>query len=264
MTLTIRNVIESLRSTVPPIENTVDVLAPGDPDAEVRGIATTFMATRQVIDRALALGVNLLISHEAAYYSHRLTKPFPDGDPVYRGKQERLRESGLAVYRHHDYCHRLEPDPIMTGLLRELAWEACVEEMLPAAAVLRIPETSASEVAEYVKARLSIPYVRVAGDPDKACSRIGVLVGYRGGGDNAIPLYRDKGLDLVIAGEGPEWETPEYVRDSAYQGDSRALLVIGHAESEEPGMRDLAERLRESYPGLPVHFIPSEPVFRVM
>lgn len=264
MTLTIKNVIDRLRSTVQPIENTVDGLEPGDPEIEVHGIATTFMATQQVIEQALSLGVNLLISHEAAYYSHRMTNGLLTGDPVYQKKQSFLQQSGLAIYRHHDYCHRMEPDPIMTGLLQSLKWEACVEEMLPAAAVLRLPEMRAAEIAEYVKTQLSIPYVRIAGDQYMTCSRIGILVGYRGGSANAIPLYREKGLDLIIAGEGPEWETPEYARDSAYQGVPKSLLVMGHAESEEPGMRYLAEQLQESYPDLPVHFIPVSPVFQVV
>lgn len=264
MTVTIQNVIDRLRSSIQPIENTVDDLDPGCPDTEVRGIATTFMATQQVIEHALSLGVNLLISHEAAYYSHRRMNGLLSDDPVYRNKQNLLQQSGIAIYRHHDYCHKTEPDPIMTGLLHSLKWESCVEEMLPTSAVLRLPEMRASEIAEYVKTQLSIPYVRIAGDPDMTCSRIGILVGYRGGGVNAIPFYREKSLDLIIAGEGPEWETPEYARDSAYQGISKSLLVMGHAESEEPGMRYLAKRLQESYPGLPVHFIPVNPVFKVV
>ncbi|HTG71986.1 MAG TPA: hypothetical protein VL921_22215 [Candidatus Udaeobacter sp.] len=86
MTVTIQNIIDLLRSSVQPIENTVDNLDPGSPDTEVRGIATTFMATQQVIEQALSLGVNLLISHEAAYYSHRMTNALLTGDPVYRNK----------------------------------------------------------------------------------------------------------------------------------------------------------------------------------
>ncbi|MDQ8735673.1 Nif3-like dinuclear metal center hexameric protein [Paenibacillus sp. LHD-38] len=264
MRITIQNVIDRLRSSVHPIENTVDGLEPGNPGTEVLGIATTHMATQQVIEQALSLGVNLLISHEGAYYSHRISNGLLNEDPIFQNKEKLLQQSGLAIYRHHDYCHRMEPDTIMAGLLHNLKWESCVEEMLPAAAVLRLPEMRAIEIAEYIKTQLSIPYVRIAGDPYMTCSRIGILVGYRGGGVNAIPLFREKKLDLIIAGEGPEWETPEYARDSTYQGLPKSLLVLGHAESEEPGMRYLAERLQESYPSLPVHFIPVNPVFQMV
>jgi putative NIF3 family GTP cyclohydrolase 1 type 2 len=264
MQLKIQNVIEQLRSSVGPINDTVDLLESGNPNTEVRGIATTFMATQQVIEQALSLGVNLLISHESTYYSHRIAKGLLTDDSVYRSKSRLIQESGIAVYRHHDYCHKLVPDIIMTGLIQSLKWEPYVEEMLPAAAVLRISEMRARDIAEYAKSQLSIPYVRIAGDPDMACRRVGILVGYRGGGVNAIPLFREKTLDLIIAGEGPEWETPEYARDSAYQGVPKSLLVMGHAESEEPGMRYLAAQLQRTYPGLPVHFIAVDPVFQVI
>ncbi|MGO4545555.1 Nif3-like dinuclear metal center hexameric protein [Paenibacillus sp. 2TAB23] len=265
MTITIRNVVDAIRSSVHSIANTVDGLEFGSPDMEVRGIATTFMATRQVIEQALSLDVNLLISHETSYYSHRTIDGLLTGDPVYANKTKRVQHSGLVIYRHHDYCHSAQPDPIMIGLLQDLKLEACVEEMLPTAAIIRVPdEMRADEIAEYVKSKLAIPYVRLAGDPHMICRRIGILVGYRGGIANAVPLYRDKGVDLVIAGEGPEWETPEYVRDSVNHGIPKALVSIGHAESEEPGMRYLAEQLRRAYPGLPVHFIASKPVFQVL
>ena len=95
------------------------------------------------------------------------------------------------------------------------------------------------------------------------CKRIGVLVGYRGGGEQVIPLFENEGFDLVIYGEGPEWETPEYVRDAVRQGKKKGLLVLGHAESEMPGMRFLARELQDKFPGIPVHFLPQEPIFGI-
>ncbi|MFB9329477.1 Nif3-like dinuclear metal center hexameric protein [Paenibacillus aurantiacus] len=265
MSITMQDVIAELRGTVPPIADTADTLEGGTPETPVTGIAVAFMPTQAVIEQAVALGANLLVVHESPYYNHR-----PEhaahlaNDPVCQAKRDFLRQSGLAIYRHHDYCHRLQPDPIMTGLLQSLGWEAHVEAMLPTAAVLRVPAMRVSELVAYVKAKLSLPYVRLAGTPDVRCERIGVLVGYRGGGANAIPLFREHELDLIVAGEGPEWETPEYVRDAASQGSPKSLLAIGHAESEEPGMRVVAAQLRDRYSELPVHFIPGQPVFRVL
>jgi putative NIF3 family GTP cyclohydrolase 1 type 2 len=112
-----------------------------------------------------------------------------------------------------------------------------------------------------VKRRLGLSVVRVSGDLDAPCRRIGLLVGYRGGGANAIPLFEQERLDLVICGEGPEWETPEYVRDAARQGRARALIVLGHAESEAAGMRLLARRLAAAFPHIPVRCADEEPVF---
>ena len=38
--------------------------------------------------------------------------------------------------------------------------------------------------------------------------------------------------DLIICGEGPEWETPEYVREANRLGRSCGLIVLGHAVLE--------------------------------
>ncbi|MNI86316.1 NIF3 (NGG1p interacting factor 3) [compost metagenome] len=115
-----------------------------------------------------------------------------------------------------------------------------------------------------MKMQLRIPYVRVAGNLSATCTRVGILVGYRGGGPMTIPLYEQDQLDLIIAGEGPEWETPEYVKDAVQQGRSKALIMLGHAESESPGMELLARRLAEQFPGMPVHFVKDRPVYQVI
>ncbi|AHA58143.1 hypothetical protein M493_09737 [Geobacillus genomosp. 3] len=77
-------------------------------------------------------------------------------------------------------------------------------------------------------------------------------------------MFEQEHLDAIIYGEGPEWETPGYVRDAVHQGRRKALIVLGHAESEEPGMRYLAEWLGLQFPDVPIHFIQETPLFQVV
>lgn len=79
-----------------------------------------------------------------------------------------------------------------------------------------------------------------------------------------IPLIQNEQLDLIIAGEGFEWETPEYIRDAVQQGKSKALIMMGHAESEASGMKLLADRLAERFPELSVRFVNEKPVYTVI
>ena len=116
------------------------------------------------------------------------------------------------------------------------------------------------ELASLLKRKLNLPFIRFTGNPKLICRKIGVLVGYRGGGDLAIPLLRE--VDLIIAGEGPEWEAPEYVRDAVYQGREKAMMFLGHGPSEAPGMRRLAGKLRLAFPTLPVHVLENETLFQ--
>lgn len=264
MRVTIQEVIDRLTESAPRIENTVDQLLFGEPDASVRGIVTTFLATHHVLRQAIALNANLVISHEGIFYSHRHASKIPEADSVYREKRRLIEEAGLAVYRCHDSVHRCQPDLVTRGLIRALGWESYIEKELPTGSILAIPKTTLNRLTQHVKNKLSLPFLRVTGDLSAECTRVGVLVGYRGGGQTAIPFYEGEGADVIITGEGPEWETPEYVRDAVAQGKKRAFIALGHAESEEPGMKYLAEILRTRFPGLPVHFVPETPVFRVI
>ncbi|WP_160724434.1 Nif3-like dinuclear metal center hexameric protein [Bacillus sp. USDA818B3_A] len=263
MTITVQNILDKLMEPVKEIPNTVDTLKTGNPNMEVKGIAITFMATHEVIQQAISLGANLLITHEGLFYSHNDHLEILKNNQVYIEKRQLIEESGIAIYRFHDYFHRYHPDGIMVGLLEALGWDSFVEENQPAATIVKIPAMSVKEIAEYVKGKLGIGFVRTVGDISGICTRIGLLAGYRGGGTLSIPLYEKENLDLIITGEGPEWETPEYVRDAISQGRQKALMVLGHAESEVPGMKYLAGRLQAIYPSIPVHFIPEKALFQV-
>lgn len=264
MKLTIGQVIERLLEPAPHVEATVDSLRSGSAQTEVTGIVVVFMATQAVLERAAALGANLIISHESMFYCHREDAPWLQDDPVVREKHERIQQTGMTIFRFHDHIHKYMPDAITAGLIKELGWESYVEAHEPAAAVVQIPPMTLEHTARYLKERLRIPYVRVVGNPDMPCSRIGLLAGYRGGAGLAIPLINAYNLDLVIAGEGPEWETPEYIRDAGHQDRNLAYIALGHAESEEPGMKHLAEWLRDQYPGIPVHYVRETPLFRIV
>ncbi len=264
LSILIRNILDALTTSVMPVEHTVDKLEYGDPYSTVEGIAVTFLARQEVIEKAKALGANLIISHEGIFYSHWGKRELLRTDPVYQKKCQTIEESKMAIYRFHDYIHEYMPDGIMKGLLRSLEWQNCEVENQPTASIIVIPEVTLQDVIYHVKKCLGIQYIRFTGDTTMSCKRIGLLVGYRGGGDLAIPLFEKQNLDLVIYGEGPEWETPEYVRDAIHQGNQKALIVLGHAESEVPGMEYFTHWLQEKFPSIPVHFIPQEPIFRIL
>ena len=55
---------------IPWMKETVDTFKAGDPNTEVTGIATTMMATFDVLQRAAANHQNLIITHEPTFYAH--------------------------------------------------------------------------------------------------------------------------------------------------------------------------------------------------
>src|ERR1039457_1916991 len=67
----------------------------GDPAAEVTGIATTAMATMDVLTRAAKDKANLVITMEPAFFG-RLDAVLAD-DPVYAAKQDFIRKNGIVI-----------------------------------------------------------------------------------------------------------------------------------------------------------------------
>ncbi len=265
MKIKVEQVLQTLIEPVGELEPTVDTLKYGDPQAEVSGIVTTFMPTQAVLEEAIKLGTNLIIAHEEPCFSHHSSfAQALERDPVFQAKEKLIRDSGLALFRFHDYWHRYEPDGIMQGLLDALGWRERVIRHEPVASFVQLPPVIVRDIAAYVKRQLGLSYVRVTGDLNQPCQRVGLLAGYRGGGPTAIPLFEQERLDLIIYGEGPEWETPEYVRDAVHQGRSKALIVLGHAESETAGMKLLAERLHTRFPSMPIHYAANPPVFEIV
>ena len=264
MKLTVQDVMLALTLPGGHPDNTVDELLAGDARTEVTGIVTAFMPTLSILEQAAKLGANLVVAHEMLYYAHRGGERIHAESAILREKQRRVGALGMAVYRCHDYWHQVEPDGITEGLVQALGWTAHVAERRRDATLVEIPPMTLREVADHVRARLGIPYLRAMGEPSAVCRRIGMLAGFRGGAQAVIPLIEGAGLDLVLYGEGFEWETPEYVRDANFLGTKRGLLVLGHAESEEPGMAALAERLRSRFPRIPVHYLKEKPLFTIL
>jgi hypothetical protein len=60
---------------------------------------------------------------------------------------------------------------------------------------------------------------------------------------------------VVIAGESPQWETYEYARDAVSQGKNKAVIFIGHINSEQAGMDYCATWLKGFIKDMPVKYV---------
>jgi len=98
---TIQDVIDLILEAVgvEPIERTVDTIKSGDPAQPVTGVATTFLATTDVIERAASAGANLIITHEPTFYNHFDQVDWLEDDAVYLNKRRLLEEHGNNVSR---------------------------------------------------------------------------------------------------------------------------------------------------------------------
>lgn len=256
MNPTARQVVEHILAdlSVEPMEETVDTFKAGDPDAPVAGIATTFMATLDVLERAADKGVDLVITHEPTFYDHQDETDWLEGDPVVAAKRCCIDENGLVVWRFHDHWHRHEPDGILAGMARQLGWEEFQDGECPWR--FDLPPTTLAELLATVQERIGATVVRAVGDPALACSGVALVPGAAPRRRHLEALQAD-GVDALVIGEAREWETCEYVRDAARAGLKKGLVLAGHCRSEEAGMEFLAEWLRPRFEGVRIDYLPA-------
>ncbi len=218
------------------------------------------MATYDVLVRAAAEGKNLVITHEPTFYSHQDgTESFEkEHDPVWAEKEKFIREHHMVVWRFHDHWHMHRPDGIMTGVVRALGWQKYQIAGEPGSFV--IPETTLAALAAQMKQRLGIETVRVVGNPQMKLTNVALLPGAGGPQSHHRVLLKESVQALAI-GEVPEWETIEYVADAAAQGKQKALILLGHIASEQPGMEDCSEWLKGFVTEVPVGFVATRELY---
>jgi putative NIF3 family GTP cyclohydrolase 1 type 2 len=260
--LTAREVIERIQKNVGVAwrTQTVDTFKAGDPDTPVEGIAVTMMATYDVLQRAAASEKNLIITHEPTFYGHldQTGELQKEKDPVLTGKQAFIAQHHLVVWRFHDHWHMHKGDGIETGMIRALGWQKFQNPDNNHLFV--IPETTLDNLASGIKERLGIRTLRVVGDPAMKVTKVALNPGYPGFPAERHTLQRDD-VQVLVMGEGLEWETIEYGADAVAEGRHKALVILGHIPSEQAGMEDCAQWLKTFITEVPVEFVPAKEPF---
>ncbi|NQU51943.1 MAG: Nif3-like dinuclear metal center hexameric protein, partial [Bacteroidetes bacterium] len=115
-------------------------------------------------------------------------------------------------------------------------------------------ETSLGDFAKELKEKLGMNSIRIIGNPDFKFTKMGLAVGAPGGSSH-IRLLRSPEVEVLVAGEAPEWETYLYANDAVSQGKNKAVIFLGHIKSEEAGMEYCAQWLQTFIKEIPIHFI---------
>ena len=255
--LTARDVVERIKQSigVPWTEPTVDTFKDGDPATPVTGIAVTMMATFDVLQRAAARGANLVITHEPTFYDHLddIGVLENEHDSLTATKRAFIRDHHMVIVRMHDHWHRRHPEPMSTNLARVLGWERyrAGSEFL-----YRLPETTLADLAATIRRRLPAPTLRVVGDPTLRITKIGVTPG-AAGFDMQRRAFRSDSVEVLVIGEGREWEIVEYAADAVTAGQKKALIILGHIPSEQDGMQEFATWLGTVVKDVSITFVPA-------
>jgi putative NIF3 family GTP cyclohydrolase 1 type 2 len=236
------------------IPNTVDVIKEGDPRTTVTGIITCMFATMNVLKQAVDKNCNLVIVHEPLYYNHLDETDKFRNDQVFLDKKGFITDHKLVIWRFHDNIHTMKPDGIETGMVTKLGWKTWAIKGSTNQFVL--PPTTLKELVKHLKLIFPKNAFYVVGHPDMKVTNVRLAVGAPGSARH-IMMLEDKNVDVVIAGEAQQWETYEYIRDAVDQGKNKAIVFLGHINSEEAGMDYCCSWLKTFIKDKPVYFVES-------
>jgi putative NIF3 family GTP cyclohydrolase 1 type 2 len=227
----------------------------------VKGIATTAMATLDVLKQAVKANANLVLTYEPTFYSRAdggPPAPSPTGrgsfgvsadDPVVKAKREFIEKNGLVVFRLRDHWQARKENDMVTGLAAVLGWSTRrVND-----AIYDIPPATAEATVEWIRGKLNLRAgLRAVGDRKATIRRVLLFPGSM---TPATMWQRYSEVELIVAGEVREWENTHYAADMFTAGEKRALVTTGRVVSEEPGMRACAGWLKTVANEVPVKWI---------
>jgi hypothetical protein len=234
----------------------------GDLATRITGIATTAMATVDVLKRAAVSRLNLVFTYEPTFFG-RADGPAPTGppgrgptglsptDPVYAAKKEFIDKNGLVVFRLRDQWQNNMADSMVSGLAESLGWSSHIVKR--GDVLFDIPAASAEEVAAHIRNKLKLRGgLRAVGDRK---ARVRRVLLHPGPMTPPIMWARYSEADLIVAGEVREWENTFFAADLLTAGQKCGLMTIGRVVSEDPGMRVCANWLKTVVKGVPVEWI---------
>jgi putative NIF3 family GTP cyclohydrolase 1 type 2 len=240
-------------------KETVDTFKSGNPDDVVTGVATCMFANMETLEKAVANRCNLIIAHEPTFYNH-LDEAL-ENDPVVQKKKEYIKQHGLIIFRFHDHWHQTKPDGIYVGMVDKLGWKANqVDESM---IYFKFKEQTLGEFAKTIEDKLNVSQLRIVGDPQMRFTHVALSVGAPGSLRH-INYLNSQSTEVLIAGEGQEWETYQYVLDASRMGMRKAAIFTGHIPSEEAGMEYCAKWLKTFITEIPVVYLQNSPAYQAV
>src|SRR5215472_10239402 len=247
--MTAREVVEAIKKNqgIPWNDrSTRDTFKLGNPDATVKGIATTMMTTFSMLKRANEAGLNMVITHEDTFWNDPDNTKDLTENHLYKLKTEYALKNDMVVWRDHDHMHAMTPDYTVVGEFRSAGLKGG-EHVTMRPGIQTIPETTLGELAAQVKRSSGARALRVVGDPKAKVSKILIGPGY------ATPRMTPE-VDVVIGGEQQEadgqFDNVEYVMDAMSLGIAKGVIMLGHVISEQAGIEDFGNWVKTFLPNV--------------
>jgi putative NIF3 family GTP cyclohydrolase 1 type 2 len=236
-------------------KTTRDKILYGDANQECTGIVTTCWASVDVIRKAHAQGANLIICHEALFWNHgdHTDWLIESENTTFLAKKKLLDETGIVVWRDHDYIHSGIPkgdgsyiDGIFYGLSEKLGWSDYIIEDKENPLFFDLPETTAKDLAEDIINKLNLNGIKILGDTSTKVKKVKIPFHVLGDARDSIEEANKKDIDCFLTLELVDFTLAEYIRDSSMLNMNKVAINMGHFNLEEPGMEYMIHYLPDA------------------
>ncbi len=229
----------------------------GRMDKDVKKIYVALDATDEVIDEAIAMKADMLITHHPLIFSplKQITDEYFIGGRVVKLLQHDI--SYYAMHTNYDVLGMATLSGEILGLSDMEVLEVTDSEQMEGIGRVGflVNELSLRECCELVKEKFKLDGVKVFGDLDKKVQRVAISPG---SGKHMTELAIAKGADVFVTAEIDHHEGI----DSVAQG--MAIIDAGHYGLEHIFIEDVAAFLQEKLQGVDIVTAPKEHPFQLV
>ena len=230
-------------------------LLAGRLEKEVSKVYLALDATEEVIDKAIALGTDMLITHHPLIFSPM--KRVTDEDFIGR-RVVKLLQNDISYYAMHTNYDVLGMADLAAGML-DLTETEVLEEVLDGEGIGRtgrLPKImTLEECGQFVKERFSLPNVKIFGELNKMVATAAISPG--SGKSMARPAF-EAGVDVLISGD-IDHHTGIDMADCGM-----AVIDAGHYGIEHIYIEDMKKFLEKELPALKICTAPVRQPFQVI
>ncbi|NKB71477.1 MAG: hypothetical protein GKR89_30770 [Candidatus Latescibacteria bacterium] len=244
-------------------KSTTDIFTAGSGEKEIERVRVAWKPTWIALRQAVDDGIDLFISHESIGAKARNGSMQMDAAFMLDDEREVfswLGESGLAVYRCHDYLDVVAEFGVRASWQRGLQLGDNIIAENEYLVVSEIAELRLEDLARKVLRHcreLGQTSLQMLGDPKQLVSRVGTGTGMicdPGG-------YRQMGADVGICVD----DAMNFVRDGELlKAIGFPILVVNHGVAEEWGMVNLAQHLQGIFPDLQIDHLPQQCLYQTV
>lgn len=240
----------------------------GSENANVTGILTAWTPSIEVLEKAVSLKHNLVISMEPPFWHEfgevkaevsygRPTLEMLKQDRAFQFKKKLIDDNGIVIWRFHENYVALPENPRLHALAEVLGMKgredaaATRKRNGTQSGVYAISETTLRNLAKQAHDLAGAKTLRALGDPQARIRRVALAPGYMTN-QRLMDIVRGRDVDAVICGDACQWESFEYAEDWIDAGWGKAMILLGQAASESPGGKAMAGWLSSFIADVPV------------